>query len=64
MKYTLCDQCLERITKDSLSGAVKVGINVFCCTKCRDFWVENETKQLDESDLNDYDDDEENEEDE
>lgn len=54
MKYTICDQCLNHITEDSLYDAVKVGINVFCCTKCRDLWVEEETEPLDEYDLNDY----------
>lgn len=62
MKYTLCDQCLQRITEDSLYGAVKVGINVFCCTKCRDLWVEEDTSPLYEYDLDEHEDDDEIEE--
>lgn len=57
MRSTICDQCSNHITKDDLCDAVKIGMYVFCCEECRDLWAEDETEPLDESDLNDYEDD-------
>ena len=54
MKYTLCDQCLNRITEYDLDDAVKVDIHVFCSVACRDLWVEEKTYPLNEYDLIDY----------